>query len=166
MNQNSPSEKHSSHESDRGWPNRLLKNLWKHKFVRDASGLLLLIVFVFLPLTFLTERCDEKKLAKRKEKMQLTTGTIVKRFAPLRSAGRSFEYVYYVGGKRYSHDYSVNLNLYNRFGVFENKRFPVVYEKDNPSNGKMLIFRQDFPQYGIAFPDSLRWAQEMLENSP
>lgn len=37
------------------------------------------------------------------------------------------------------------------------KKFPVIYQKNNPSNAYMLITKGDFEIFNLHFPDSLQW---------
>ena len=41
------------------------------------------------------------------------------------------------------------------------RQFPVIIEKDNPSNGQLLIFSEDFEEFGLAYPDSLKWTDKL-----
>jgi hypothetical protein len=36
------------------------------------------------------------------------------------------------------------------------KNYPIVYNRDNPSNAHLLLLVEDFKKYGFAYPDSLR----------
>lgn len=40
---------------------------------------------------------------------------------------------------------------------FVNQLFPVVYAKNNPEYHQMLVFERDFKEWGLSYPDSLKW---------
>jgi len=37
------------------------------------------------------------------------------------------------------------------------RKFPVIYQKSNPSNAIILVTKGDFELFDITFPDSLQW---------
>lgn len=37
------------------------------------------------------------------------------------------------------------------------KTFPVIYSKTSPDYNKMLILPEDYKDFNVAYPDSLRW---------
>ncbi|MFO0322978.1 MAG: hypothetical protein ACK504_11200 [Bacteroidota bacterium] len=43
------------------------------------------------------------------------------------------------------------------------KKFPVVYNCDNPKEYCILITKDNFEKYNIPFPDSLKWVNKYLE---
>lgn len=44
--------------------------------------------------------------------------------------------------------------------VFLGKIFPIVYDSVDPSFNKILIFPNEFMEYGMTFPDSLEWVNK------
>jgi hypothetical protein len=40
------------------------------------------------------------------------------------------------------------------------KQLPVIYEKDDPSNGVVLSTEEQFGHFGFTFPDSLIWTRQ------
>ncbi len=57
--------------------------------------------------------------------------------------------------------YSVDTSFYNSSQLVSSRRvlghrFPVVYSRKEPTNCRILIEPDDFKEFGLAFPDSLR----------
>jgi hypothetical protein len=72
------------------------------------------------------------------------------------------------GNYNYHFSFEVNgevISTYSRNGLPENitatelygRKFPVIYQKSNPSNANILITKRDFERFDIPFPDSLQW---------
>lgn len=68
---------------------------------------------------------------------------------------------YSVDGKPYSGTGRLNQRLTNQQlnGVL-NEKLPVIYEKGNPDNGVVLANEERFGNFGLMFPDSLRWTRQ------
>lgn len=39
--------------------------------------------------------------------------------------------------------------------------FPIAYEKGNPENSEIIITPEDFKEFKLPFPDSLRWIRKI-----
>ena len=51
---------------------------------------------------------------------------------------------------------------YRKLGnkMFE-KSFPVIYNTQDPTRNQILVFSSDFSRMGLAYPDSLKWVEEL-----
>lgn len=45
--------------------------------------------------------------------------------------------------------------------LFKNKSFPVIYSKKNYGRNRLLIFESNFNDFGLSFPDSLKWTKKL-----
>ena len=76
------------------------------------------------------------------------------------------------GAKGYSYRIVVNGKGYDGFlgdgqgigkPVFLYKTFPVIYNREDPSENRMLVSPRSFEFYGLSFPDSLKWVLQYEE---
>ena len=74
-------------------------------------------------------------------------------------------YRYYIGNKfhDFSKEYSSSVISVKDSKVFEGKSFPVVYYPKFPYLEAMLIFPEDFEQFHVPFPDSIRWILPLMK---
>ncbi|WP_343675078.1 hypothetical protein [Chitinophaga sp.] len=77
-----------------------------------------------------------------------------------RSVGTSFSCRFYVDGEKYVFSEDVREIAMRNADVFLGKSFPVVYEKGNPSNFRMLMLPEDFQKFDMPYPDSLNWVRK------
>ncbi|WP_341840863.1 hypothetical protein [Chitinophaga caseinilytica] len=72
---------------------------------------------------------------------------------------RALTYQYVFDGRQYKGE-----KLVNSSGGFLSsivgKSFPLVINGDNPEKSELLIFRKDFSDFDLDFPDSLKWVEE------
>jgi hypothetical protein len=79
-----------------------------------------------------------------------------------------------IKGVYITYDFSVGINSYS-FTTVSNKistedirkflqckTFPVIYDSLNISQSELLIFKEDFKNYGFTYPDSLKWVSDSL----
>lgn len=43
--------------------------------------------------------------------------------------------------------------------------FPVIYNKQNPEECEILVFRWDFERYKLLYPDSIQWVQVLYDRA-
>ncbi|WPQ66305.1 hypothetical protein SIO70_15700 [Chitinophaga sancti] len=100
---------------------------------------------------------DRKRLFNNKI---FTTGEIYDYTMVARSSATNFICRFYVGGVKYS--FSQVVREVNRAYAddFVGKTFPVIYEKENPSNCELLLVPENFQQINMPFPDSLNWVRK------
>lgn len=50
---------------------------------------------------------------------------------------------------------------YRNFGKsIYDRSFPVIYNRKDPQTNRILVFTNDFSEFGLAYPDSLNWVEE------
>jgi len=73
--------------------------------------------------------------------------------------GYSVRYVYQINGKEY---FNSSLLAFNKINgtylgcLLNNRNLPVVYERSNPQNSRMLFDSKDFGEFNIEVEDSLK----------
>jgi hypothetical protein len=82
----------------------------------------------------------------------------------LNKVGQDAYYTFLIDGKYYdgSQPLPKFKNVEDRF-VLEGKMFPVVVDTTNYANNRMLFDSLSFVQYGLQYPDSLKWLKEFLK---
>jgi hypothetical protein len=70
------------------------------------------------------------------------------------------KYSYEVGGISYNNMSSSHRIAKNNYKYFSGKTFPVVYAKTNPERSYILITPYAFKEWGLIFPDSLKWVMQ------
>ena len=73
---------------------------------------------------------------------------------------------YTVNGKIYKDVYAGGRVLACNYQYFESKYFPVVYSTKNPEKSNILMKPRDFEDWGLAFPDSLKWVDDYSKWGP
>lgn len=43
------------------------------------------------------------------------------------------------------------------------KAFPVIYNRKDPTKSEILVFPDDFSDFGLPYPDSLSWVKEIMD---
>ncbi len=73
-------------------------------------------------------------------------------------------YKYQIDGIVYQNE-DMYIEMKNgRQAAFVGRIFPVVYARNNYSNSKILITRNDFSFFKLSFPDSLEWVKEHFKD--
>ena len=86
------------------------------------------------------------------------TGKIQKIGSKHRVSASTFEYRYYIEGKKYLNKISLGIKFQSHGSSYlMNRTLPVAYEKGNPNNSWLLIKPNDFEYFNLPFPDSLNW---------
>lgn len=74
------------------------------------------------------------------------------------------EFIYSINGKIYSgSEPHPNFRNFNDRYILIGKFFPVIVDSTDYKNKKMLFDSLSFVQYGITYPDSLRWLNKYLK---
>lgn len=125
------------------------RNLWLPFLISGLIGVL-----------FWFNRNDRRKL---KESGLLTNGYVYKTFGGgNRSSKLGLKYSYILNDKNYESSNTYIKHSFSQGDRFEGKYFPVIYDKQDPSNSKILIDRDDFNEYRLDYPDSLIWIDALV----
>jgi hypothetical protein len=68
-----------------------------------------------------------------------------------------FTYSFFVAGKKYEAETRRTYLDKENCKAFSEKYFPVIYAKGDPDNNRILITKKDFTEFGLPWPDSLKW---------
>ncbi len=98
---------------------------------------------------------------------RITSGRVYE----VRRTGRAYitrvDYIFEVNGKTYNGNgiYSENTLPLANTGILLGKTFPVIYYTGMPAlaNSILLLPDDDCQQYGISYPDSLKWVLPLME---
>ena len=84
----------------------------------------------------------------------LTNGQVVKAYWG--RGGINLDYIFYVNGQKVdgSEFYFISIRFGNKF---LHKSFPVIYSKNSIDRNRMLVLENDFKEFDMTYPDSLRW---------
>jgi hypothetical protein len=67
---------------------------------------------------------------------------------------------YQVGNARFTCTGSASYTLsHPQRSTLIGAQLPVIYEKDNPANGELLVSERQFDRFNLSFPDSLAWTK-------
>ncbi|HEU4552095.1 MAG TPA: hypothetical protein VFS25_04645 [Chitinophaga sp.] len=115
-----------------------------------------LFVFIYLFIVY------QFKGSELKNNAIITTGVILKFKSDYRGEGGAFVYSFNINGKYYENQRAYpNIRSSDGYNL-EGKIFPIVYDKNDPDNNRMLITDKDFKTYSIPFPDSLKWVEDYV----
>ncbi len=93
------------------------------------------------------------------------TATIISHDIPKRYSDTQYsvwiEYEYKVDGKRFAHKkkYSFKIDQEN---YFVGKTFPVIYNKTDPDESRLLIIATEFQEFNLVQPDSLKIYNDII----
>jgi hypothetical protein len=118
------------------------------------------IFFLSIICLFIAGEMKDKEIEENKG---FTTGQITNYIAPAGlQTGWSIEYTYTVDGVTYENvhcGYRVNEERVCR--LFMGRYFPVIYSTKNPKKSSILMRPDAFNAWGLAFPDSLKWSENL-----
>ena len=128
--------------------------------IKKEDKKLAIFVLSFFVLLFLgldiAGRIRTKELEENKA---FTTGQITNHGK--RNNGTFYlKYSYTVNGKNYKDLHTGVRILPCNYQYFEGKYFPVIYSTKNPKKSVILMDSYAFESWGLAFPDSLKWAED------
>ena len=127
------------------------------KKIVDRFGLLLFVILIAYTYTkFKKDEC----LLKNKGvlfKAKITGDKLTK-------SGLSIQYTFPFKKANFEQlavEKNIDIGDVDKF--FKDKIFPLILLEENPKNNKLLIFKEDFERYGLAYPDSLKWVCDSLK---
>lgn len=88
----------------------------------------------------------------------ITTGYVYEVFDAFRSKN-GFKYYFYHNGKKYFGKSIFQVGIAIKDEI-TNKSIPVIFNPKDPDNSKLLLTKPLFENYGIPYPDSLRWVEK------
>lgn len=115
------------------------------------------ILFLFLFRMFYNSEKDEQSLIKNKV---LTYGTVLYTSRIPKSSGTSFwvEYEFKINDKLFQNKSAISID-YNYVDLVHDilflKSLPLIYDKTNIENNKMLLLKDDYIRFGLIRPDTL-----------
>lgn len=112
-------------------------------------------LFVIVLVLFGVWQTNKEK-KKYKENGVLTIGTVVK----VEDDYKKRPYIHYIfnaDSKTYNSESPYPEFKSNIETELIDKKFPVIYIKDNPMESEIVISRAKFKRFGLSFPDSLSW---------
>jgi hypothetical protein len=87
-------------------------------------------------------------------------------FAEFKVTGKNglLGYYFFIANDDETHGGSKKGERLRRLGVdiFKNS-FPVIYNSKEPTKSEILVFPDDFSDFGLAYPDSLSWVKEIMD---
>jgi hypothetical protein len=85
----------------------------------------------------------------------LTTGLVTNAY-PGTKGGINLDYMFWINGKKItgSQFYFISSKFADKF---QDRYFPVMYSKSSPDRNSMLILQNNFSDFNIEYPDSLKW---------
>ena len=122
-----------------------------------TKKLLFLGAIFFLLLCYLIYNWRQKQLLLQHHKIvngyvyHINHGSIIKG-----GSNVVISYYFFENGKKISARDESDLKYKVRHKLV-NSYFPVVYDSTNPSNSKLLIWKDQWTRLGLQFPDSLDW---------
>ncbi|RRB01002.1 hypothetical protein EHT25_22745 [Larkinella rosea] len=122
------------------------------------------LLVAFIPLAILLAAVPKMFTIYERKQIRknsaITIGTVV-RYEYVSTKYRQFYRAcvqYSVDGKPFSGTSRLNRRLTKpQLNAVLNEKLPVIYEKGNPGNGVVLANEERFGNFGLMFPDSLRW---------
>jgi len=133
-------------------------------------GICILIIWGVIDLVnnYIVAPKDKRKI---KDNPVLVNGAVIKKIENINKVSDAylFSYSFYVGNNLITNKHSIGLefksnSVYNATNYLMERSLPVVYEKGNPKNSRLLITPNDFSFFQIQFPDSLQWIKEDVIN--
>jgi hypothetical protein len=130
--------------------------MWKINLSRKKLIILFVLIFFEFAVMEIMYIVHRKKLAASLEThKKIVTGIILN---AKETYGRSNRHSFYVYGFNNNSTISYgNASILVGWQRLIGKKFPVIYDTTNPENNHMLIFPDDFNDWNLPFPDSLKW---------
>ncbi len=76
------------------------------------------------------------------------------------TAGTSFVFEHYINNVRYENSTMYGSICVSAIRKIKGREFPIIYEKGNPKNSRVLLTEKQFKKVNLIFPDSLQWISE------
>ena len=77
--------------------------------------------------------------------------------------GWCLKYSFVLDGKIYS-EHTPNENFSRFPGDFVGRHFPVAYQRGEPRNSELLLREEEFEEFKLGYPDSLKWVLGYIKN--
>lgn len=123
------------------------------KYLGIFVFLILISWVLYLRLTHVSETNRIKKHSK------IIFGVIRQNLPTGRNQSNYMEYDYLDDNIKYHGEILIK-SSYAQSLIFIGKTFPVILNKKEPSESRMLIYPKDFEDFGYMFPDSLTWVKK------
>lgn len=126
----------------------------KVRVYRILTWIILILVLIIAGTSIMIQRRTNDLHSRLMVHHEIQNGTHI--FGWMRSSGgaSALKYEYFVDGQRYQSlrfikgDWRKNRSMVNNY-------FPVIYDPDNPANGMLLMYREDFSYFHLPYPDSI-----------
>ncbi|MEE1946416.1 DUF3592 domain-containing protein [Pedobacter sp. KR3-3] len=125
------------------------------------SNLLILAFATFLLLLFVYYKQQQRNRKLLVTNGVLTTAKFIDYFQPVTAGQSGLRFIYYVRERRYHA--MAYYHVSDNYVEYVGRQVPVIYQKDDPDNNRILLTKPDFAQFGLPFPDSLAWIDSMLQ---
>lgn len=127
----------------------------KHVYLFNTFSVCLIILFFII-----WDYIYEKEVQSLKENKVLTYGTVLYTTRIPRSSGDSFwiEYEFKVNDTLFQNKSTINIDynhVYLVHDILFLKSLPLIYDKTNIENNKMLFLKDDYIRFGLVRPDTL-----------
>lgn len=88
------------------------------------------------------------------------TARIEKWYRRTKPSGKVVEYLYFINGKTFTGNQTISA-LSGNCDMLLGKELPLAYFPNNPEVHKLLLFPEDFNEYNLVMPDSLKWVEKL-----
>jgi hypothetical protein len=129
---------------------------------KDKLATIIIIIILFLLAKF-NHWIGDNKMEKLKKEGIFTKGNTLFVSLTPKNGDSGIIYEFIIDKEKIRKGKDMDKTDRRLDSIFLNKRFPVIYLKDDPEVNKMLIFPSDFEDFGKPFPDSLNWVKKYLK---
>lgn len=136
-------------------------NILDKKMFKYLSAFIVIFCFTYFVFEFYAKERSIKKHG------VISSGILLGRL-PKNTKGSStirFKYKYAFMNRSYA-SFSQSYLFVKNFDytpLLVNKHYPILVDSTNHNNSRTLITSEDFEEYGIPFPDSLKWTNQYFE---
>ncbi len=114
-------------------------------------------ILAYLILRKMHNTSSEKFISNIKKSMKVNSGKIYKLKNNYKTAD-DFLYSFSFNSKGYFGSKYMSSAI--NYASFLNTEFPVIFDSLDPKRNEMLIFKEDFEEFGLVYPDSLKWTEK------
>lgn len=127
----------------------------------------LLIGFLVLVIPLIIGYINHNKFKKKLTENSIIVPGKITGFDKTYKRADALNYIFEYNGKTYTtySSSSGNPSDYEDMKLFVfNRTFPVLINKNNPKKySKLLVVPEDFQEFGLEFPDSLKWILKYID---
>lgn len=127
---------------------------------KEKIGVSIAIVCITVLGIFITYK-TQKKVEELKDNSEYTEGKIVDFYRVSKRSVVNVVYHFQVNGINERGNKVYNIHMANK-SYFIGKEMLVVYSSKHISNNQLLMTREDYIEFGLAYPDSLDWVKDYL----